>query len=161
MRRISCVVAVCCGLLVVAAMVVSSGSSGVVRIQAAEQNGRSGDEPSCRVRHLRGTFSVLATGTVVTAPQGSGIQPGPFATVGTLRIDRDGTAILDATRSFNGQIIPEVGLPGTLTLRDDCTGTAAFMGGRTFDLIALDDHNEMQWIQTNPGTVVTIVMKRM
>lgn len=161
MRKLSGVAVVCCGVLALAAAGGDAWPSGAASIQAAGPTGRSGEAPTCDVRRLRGTFSVVATGTVVVAPPGSGVQPGPFATVGTLTVDRHGNAELNATRSFNGQIIPEVGLPGTLNLRADCTGTAAFSGGRTFDLIALGDHSEMQWIQTNPGTVVTVAMKRM
>ena len=115
----------------------------------------------CTLRRLRGTYSVQANGTVVTPPSGSGISAGPFATVGTLEIDAHGNAILNATRSFNGQIVPEVDLPGTLTLHGDCTGSATFQGGRTFDLVVLESHGEMQWIQTNPGTVVTVSFKRL
>jgi hypothetical protein len=45
---------------------------------------RDGKRRACNLRNLRGTFSVQATGTVVTPPPGSGIPAGPFATVGML-----------------------------------------------------------------------------
>lgn len=125
--------------------------------QAAQRDHRDG----CSARDLRGTFSVLATGTVVTPPPGSGITPGPFATVGTLRIGEDGRALLNGTRSFNGQIVTEVDLPGAIVLEGNCTGSAEFQGGRRFDLVVLDNHNEMHWIQTNPGAVVTVTFKRL
>ena len=112
------------------------------------------------MRQLRGTFSVLASGFVVTPPPGSGVPAGPFATVGTLAIDGGGHAVLNATRSFNGQIVPEVDLPGAITLNPDCRGTAEFQGGRTFDVV-VNRQDEMNWIQTNPGTVVTVVFKRL
>jgi hypothetical protein len=110
---------------------------------------------------VRGVWSVLATGTVVMPPPNSGIPPGPFATVGTLAIDGEGHALLNATRSFNGLILAEVDLPGTITLSEDCTGSAAFQGGRAFNLVVLDGVREMNWIQTNPGSVVTVVLKRL
>ena len=58
-------------------------------------------------------------------------------------------------------VVSEVDLPGTITLTDACTGSATFQGGRAFNLVATDGLREMNWIQTNPGTVVTIVFKRL
>jgi hypothetical protein len=128
---------------------------------ASGRDGQNDGRGGCTVRRLRGVWSVLATGFVVTPPPGSGIPAGPFATVGTLAIDREGPALLDATRSFNGTILSDTDLPGTITLTDLCTGAAAFQGGRTFDLVVLDGSREMTWIQTNPGAVVTVVFKRL
>jgi hypothetical protein len=54
-----------------------------------------------------------------------------------------------------------VDLPGAITLNGNCRGSAEFLGGRTFDVVVLDGHDEMNWIQTNPGTVVTVVFKRL
>ena len=161
MRQTFYLTAVCCGLVAIGAIAGDSSRPVVAQIQALEQSGHSSERQGCTLRRLRGTYSVFATGTVVTPPPGSGIPAGPFATVGTLAVDREGNAVLNATRSFNGQIIPEVDLPGTLELNDDCTGSAAFQGGRTFDFVVLDDHRQMQWIQTNPGTVVTVLMQRL
>lgn len=128
-----------------------------VKAQAAPGEHRD----RCAVRHLRGSFSVLATGTVVTPPTGSGIPAGPFATVGTLQVGEDGRAFLNATRSFNGHIVSEVDLPGEITVDGDCTGSAEFQGGRRFAVVVLENHKEMHWIQTNPGTVVTVILKRL
>lgn len=79
-----------------------------------------------------------------------------------MKVDQgpDGNALLDATRSFNGTIIKEVELPGTITLGENCAGSAEFQGGRRFDIVVFNDFTEMTWIQTNPGTVVTVQMKR-
>jgi hypothetical protein len=131
------------------------------RLLASEHDGQNDERGGCSVRRLRGVWSVLATGFVVTPPPSSGIPAGPFATVGTLTVDSEGHAVLDGTRSFNGTIVSEADLPGTITLTDRCTGSAAFQGGRAFNLVVLDGFREMNWIQTNPGTVVTIVFKRL
>jgi hypothetical protein len=133
-----------------------------VAAQNAERAARAEDDRSrCSLRQLRGTFSVLASGFIVTPPPGSGVPTGPFATVGTLAIDGGGHAVLNATRSFNGQIVSDVDLPGRITLTADCRGSAEFQGGRTFDVVVLNSQDEMNWIQTNPGTVVTVVFKRL
>ncbi len=145
-------------------------ATGLLAVQAAKptsalaagvaSEGRDDGRRACNVRNLRGAFAVLASGTVVTPPPGSGIPAGPFATVGTLQVDKDGNALLDATRSFNGTILKEVELPGTITLGENCTGSAEFQGGRRFDIVVFNNFTEMSWIQTNPGTVVTVEMKR-
>jgi hypothetical protein len=126
--------------------------------QESEISGRDGgDGNGCRLRDLRGSYGIFANGTVVTPPPG--VPAGPFATVGRMVVNADGTATVDLTRSFNGTITREV-LPGTLTVEADCTGTLTFGGVRTFDFVAVDNLKELQFIQTNPGTVVTVIAKR-
>ena len=111
----------------------------------------------CKLSHLEGSYSIFANGTVVTPPPG--VPAGPFATVGTMEVDEDGIATVKLTRSFNGVITRET-LPGVLTINDDCRGTAVFGGVRTFDIISVDGGDELQFIQTNPGSVVTVIAKR-
>jgi hypothetical protein len=159
MRKPLCVLALSVGLPVFTVTTPDSAQHRVVA-QALDRDGEAAGHRGCTLKRLRGTFNVLATGTVVTPPPGSAIQAGPFATVGTLSISGYGNAVLNATRSFNGQIFTEADLPGTVTLGDNCTGSAEFQGGRTFNLVVLNDSSEMHWIQTNPGTVVTVVFKR-
>lgn len=111
----------------------------------------------CKLRNLEGNYGIFANGTVVTPPPG--LPAGPFATVGTMEVDEDGIATVKLTRSFNGIITRET-LPGVLTINDDCRGTATFGGVRTFDIISVDGGEELQFIQTNPGSVVTVIAKR-
>ena len=125
-------------------------------VQAQEKTADSNSR-GCRVRDFRGTYGIFANGTVITPPPN--VPAGPFATVGRMVVDDDGTAEVSLTRSFNGTITREV-LPGFLTVNDDCTGTLTFGGVRTFDFVAVDKMDELQFIQTNPGTVVTVIAKR-
>jgi hypothetical protein len=83
---------------------------------ASEHDGQNDGRGECSVRRLRGVWSVLATGFVVTPPPSSGIPAGPFATVGTLTVDSGGHAVLNGTRSFNGTIVSEADLPGTIRI---------------------------------------------
>lgn len=124
--------------------------------QASTNSSRS-VASKCKLSHLEGKYGIFANGTVVTPPPG--VPAGPFATVGTMDVNEDGTATVKLTRSFNGIITRET-LPGTLTINDDCTGTAVFGGVRTFDIISVDGGQELQFIQTNPGSVVTVIAKR-
>lgn len=126
--------------------------------QESEKSGREGDNGNgCRLRDLRGSYGIFANGTVITPPPN--VPAGPFATVGRMVINDDGTATVDLTRSFNGTITREF-LSGTVTIDADCTGTLTFGGVRTFDFVAVDNLRELQFIQTNPGTVVTVIAKR-
>lgn len=125
---------------------------GIKEQKSAESNGKN-----CKLRDLRGTYGIFANGTVVTPPPG--VPAGPFATVGRMVVEDAGTAEVNLTRSFNGTITHET-LPGFLTVSDDCTGTLTFGGVRTFDFVAVDKLNELQFIQTNPGTVVTVIARR-
>ena len=59
----------------------------------------------CKLRNLEGTYGIFANGTVVTPPPG--VPAGPFATVGTMEVNEDGTATVKLTRSFNGVITRE------------------------------------------------------
>ena len=130
-------------------------------VQAQELNKAASDgiakSNGCRLRDFRGTYGIFANGTVITPPPN--VPAGPFATVGRMVVDDDGTAEVSLTRSFNGTITREV-LPGFLTVNDDCTGTLTFGGVRIFDFGAVDKRDELQFIQTNPGTVVTVIAKR-
>lgn len=123
------------------------------KAQASTNHNRS----KCKLSRLEGNYGIFANGTVVTPPPG--LPAGPFATVGTMEVNEDGTATVKLTRSFSGTITRET-LPGVLTINDDCRGTATFGGVRTFDIISVDGGNELQFIQTNPGSVVTVIAKR-
>ncbi len=74
---------------------------------------------------------------------------------GQMDVNEDGTATVKLTRSFNGIITRET-LSGVLAINDDCLGTAVFGGVRTFDIISVDGGNELQFIQTNPGSVAPV-----
>ena len=127
------------------------------RTHAEENVSYDNNGSGCRLRDLRGRYGIFANGTVVTPPPG--LPARPFATVGRMVVSDDGTASVDLTRSFNGTITRET-LPGVLTVEEDCTGTLVFGGVRTFDFVAVDNLRELQFIQTNPGTVVTVIAKR-
>ena len=125
------------------------------KAQAKASDRASGSR--CKLSRLEGNYGIFANGTVVTPPPG--LPAGPFATVGTMDVNEDGTASVKLTRSFSGVITRET-LPGVLTITDACTGTAVFGGVRTFDIISVDGGQELQFIQTNPGSVVTVIAKR-
>ena len=112
---------------------------------------------SCNLSNLKGKYGIFANGTVVTPPPG--VPAGPFATVGSMEVNEYGSATVKLTRSFNGVITRET-LSGVLTMNADCSGTAVFGGVRTFDIISVEGGQELQFIQTNPGSVVTVIAKR-
>lgn len=117
---------------------------------------KSGD--ACSNTTVKGTYGFTGTGTVL------GI--GPASSVGLFTAGEDGNITGSQTRSFNGDIAQET-FTGTYTVRPDCTGSASFVvqpGGRTahFDFVVDDeDGNEVRAIQTDPGTVITTIDRRL
>ncbi len=158
-RMVTCVAVLCVGLSALAVGVRDNFEGVVTRVEARTADGRDNrdDRYRCTLRSLRGTYGVIASGAV-TAP--APVPPGPFATVGRMVIDDEGAAVFNATRSFNGTIIPEVDLAGTLTIDEECRGAALFTNGRAFDFVVVDKGREMYWIQTNAGATVTVTLKR-
>jgi hypothetical protein len=157
MRKTLCTFLALAGVGAVAAGTRHDAGDLITPVEARAADER-GDSHRCTLRSLRGAYGVLATGTVITAPPA--VPVGPFATVGRMVIDGEGNAVFNATRSFNGTILPEVDLPGTLTIDEGCQGSALFNGGRQFDFVVVDGGREMYWIQTNPGAAVTVTLKR-
>lgn len=152
-RKLLFTITTCTGLLLLA---VCFSALQPALTPAVQANAKAGAK--CSLRKLAGSWSVVATGTVVTPPPG--VPAGPFASVGTMEINEDGSAMVKLTRSFNGNIFRET-LPGSVTINDDCTGSATFGGVRTFDIVATDNANEILFIQTNSGAVVTVELKRL
>jgi len=114
--------------------------------------------PGCTVRNIAGTYGLMSSGTLVSAPPG--IPTGPFAAVGRLDIRADGAVSADATQSFNGTIFSEDATPGTIEVDADCTGSLVLAGVQTFDFVVSDRRHRLEFIQTNPGTVITVVALR-
>jgi hypothetical protein len=80
----------------------------------------------------------------------------PKAIVEVLRFNGDGTlSVLAATvanRTGNGAVeeVPPGGAGGYM-LRPDCTGTLAFIGGPSFNIVAAPKGEDGWMIQTNPN----------
>jgi hypothetical protein len=127
-------------------------------------------DKACSKATLKGTYTHIATG-FFTSP---GSMATPFAAVSTITYDGNGAFTETGILSLNGNIVPPQTDPalvqtvtgtGTYTVNPDCTGTYTVQIpplGLTAHGFFVIDHsgNEFQLIETDPGTVVTGVVRR-
>lgn len=120
------------------------------------QNGRR-----CAETITDGVYGFLGTG-FAGPPTIPAQSAGPLAGVGTVRFGRDGRFVLNAQRSVNGVLDPQVlALPGSYTLASDsCTFRMQFDIGFTFSAAAVDGGREIRFIETDPGTTFIVTAKR-
>ena len=127
-------------------------------------------DKACSNATLKGTFTHNATG-FVTSP---GSMATPFAAVSTITYDGNGAFTESGILSLDGNIVPPqtdpalvqtVTGPGTYTVNSDCSGNYTVqippLGLTAHGFFVIDDGgNEFQLIETDPGTVVTGVVRR-
>jgi len=77
---------------------------------------------TCSVSALKGTYSVLAQGTVVAQLPNFPAPPFPFAEVAIDYLDGTGTISGKFTANVGGVVVPGT-VAGTYTVNSDCTGT--------------------------------------
>jgi hypothetical protein len=96
---------------------------------------------------LRGVYMSRGGGTVIGL--------GPVAFQGTIYLDGKGGVVNPFTISFAGTISRQ-SPPGTYVLHSDCSGTMTLGGGAfNLDIRVSPDGNRLDYIQTDPGTVVS------
>ena len=91
----------------------------------------------------------------------------PSVTVGTFEVDAAGNLTGADTMSLGGQIIPRT-YSGTVNVKSDCTFTARFtyLTGTPGLVVSstgtiVSGGGEIQVVETDPGTIVTVVAKRL
>jgi hypothetical protein len=141
---------------------------GVVISGSAQRRGRSRETlsnllasiPSCGAAAIRGTYGFLAAGEA-GPPTIPAELAGRLMGVGTVAFDKDGTFTLVATRSVNGTLDPEpLTLTGTYTFTSRCSFRMAFDVGFTFNGTIVEGGKELLFIETDPGTTLTVRAKR-
>jgi hypothetical protein len=126
--------------------------------QLNDQFGNATSAPrfSCRGGFINGTYGANITGTFLTP------SPVPLAAVGTFTFNEARQVSGTATTSFGGMVTTSP-FTGSYTLNDDCTGTmSTTQDGFTINsnIVLVDEGNEIVVIETNPGAIVTGVLKR-
>jgi hypothetical protein len=104
----------------------------------------------CDLGTVRGSYGYTVNGT--------NLAFGLVAAVGRVTADGHGNLSGTDTLSAAGTILRRT-ITGTYTITPACTGTFTFTDnfGQTVnvDYVALDGATELQFIQTDPGTVIT------
>ena len=135
--------------------------TGVARKRDIEHDGEREDWPrACSAARFAGTYGFLADGSA-GAPTLPDTPFGPLAGVGTIDVKRDGTFMMMARRSVGGVLDPApLPLTGSYTVSPDCTAELIFDVGFHFTA-AIVDGSEAVFVETDPGTAVTVVSKRL
>jgi len=101
---------------------------------------------------LRGTYMLRGEGTIVGF--------GPVAVVGWLTYDGKGNVVNSfMTASANG-MISTFTISGPYTVNSDCAGSTE-LSGSNYNFVVSPDGNRVNWIQTDPGTVVSGTIVRL
>lgn len=120
---------------------------------------------ACNNMIVKGSWGYSEQGSI-TLPQ---ISPAAikFGQVGVFVLDGTGGGSGVGHVSLDGQIIPNVPLASIqYEVKPDCTGTASFLPGgdpahkRTIRFVLMARHQELQWLNTTPGSVIVGVAKR-
>ena len=108
--------------------------------------------PYCSNATMNGTYVLTATGTVTT-PAG----PVAFTVIGKVTYFGDGTGSLTFSTSSTGGTVSRISgpVPGTYTVKSDCTGSKVFGGVQHYDFVIAPDGRVITWIVTDAGVSVS------
>jgi hypothetical protein len=102
----------------------------------------------CSEATLKGTYLFAQNGVEI-----KGNDQVPFAIAGYDVFDGQGEVKGLASANFNGKITRKEPLPGTYTVKANCTGTLTFTNGTRYDMFIAPDGSEFAFVRTNPEFV--------
>jgi hypothetical protein len=115
---------------------------------------------TCSAPSFAGTYGFLADG-FAGAPILPNTPFGPLAGVGVITVRPDGTFMMMAQRSVGGMLDPApLPLTGAYTVSGNCTAELTFDVGFHFTATIINN-SESVFIETDPGTALTVVAKRL
>jgi hypothetical protein len=118
-------------------------------------------DAGCTMEQLRGAYAVYGQGS---GTLGNPPQPGIEVDVGIATLDGKGNLSGSITFSFNGNIF-RTKFIGTYLVKSDCTITLSIQDDFGEHLqeegVVLGHGDEVRFIETNPGTVIARVAKRL
>src|SRR6516225_5939893 len=91
-----------------------------------------------------GTYRVYGTGTAINV--------GPAVALGEITYDGLGNSVATFTVNVNGNVQTFANVPGTYTIKSDCTGTHLEAGAH-YSFVVSPDGNMATWIETDPTSV--------
>ena len=162
---------ICAGILLALGVVVVNlrSNRGLSIVPGAQaQTATQDDDPfnraraqQCSVGTTRGRYAATVQGTVL------GPNPVTVLSVGTFEQDSTGNIVGSDTASFGGQIIART-YTGTVMAQADCTTAVKITvqtgtPGLVFNLkgVIVDGGKEIHFIQSDPGTIISGVAKRL
>jgi hypothetical protein len=135
----------------IAALLVVLGVVGLVGVLAVGR-GFANDEKAagakCSEATLQGTYLFAQNGIEI-----KGDEQRPFAIAGYDVFDGNGEVKGVASGNFNGKITRNEPLPGTYSVKADCTGTFTFTNGTRYDMFIAPDGSMFTFVRTNPEIV--------
>ena len=102
----------------------------------------------CSEATLHGTYLFAQTGV-----RTKGNEQRPFAIAGYDVFDGNGEVKGVASANFNGKITRNEPLPGTYSVKANCTGTFTFTNGTRYDMFIAPDGSKFAFVRTNPEIV--------
>jgi hypothetical protein len=136
-----------------AALLVVLGVVGLVGVLAvgrgfAEDENASGAK--CSKATLEGRYLFAQNGVEI-----KGDEQRPFAIAGYDVFDGNGEVKGLASANFNGQTFRNEPLPGTYSVKANCTGTITFTNGTRYDTFIAPDGSKFAFVRTNPEFVTS------
>ena len=136
----------------VAALLVILGLVGVVGVLAVGTGFAKNEKAAgakCSNATLEGTYLFAQNGVEL-----KGNDQRPFAIAGYDVYDGNGKVKGHASANFNGKITrSKEPLPGTYTVKANCTGTLTFTDGTRYDIFIAPDGSMFTFVHTNPELV--------
>jgi hypothetical protein len=132
-------------LLVVLGVV---GLLGVLALGTGFANDEKTSGAKCSEATLKGTYLFAQNGVEI-----KGDEQRPFAIAGFDAFDGQGEVKGLASANFNGKITRKEPLPGTYTVKANCTGTLTFTNGTRYDMFIAPDGSKFAFVRTNPEIV--------
>jgi hypothetical protein len=136
-----------------AALLVVLGVVGLVGVLAVGR-GFAEDENASRAKcseaTLKGTYLFAQNGVEI-----KGNEQRPFAIAGYDVFDGNGEVKGLASANFNGQTFRNEPLPGTYSVKANCTGTITFTNGTRYDTFIAPDGSKFAFVRTNPEFVTS------
>jgi hypothetical protein len=129
-------------LLVVGVAALTTVGAGYAKDEDASSRAK------CSVATLEGTYLFAQNGVEI-----KGNDQRPFAIAGYDVFDGNGEVKGLASANFNGKITRKEPLPGTYTLKANCTGTLTFTNGTRYDIFIAPDDSMFTFVRTNPEIV--------
>jgi hypothetical protein len=115
---------------------------------------------ACSAAGFAGNYGFLADG-FAGAPTLPNTPFGALAGVGVITVKPDGTFTMMAQRSVGGVLDPApLPLTGSYTVSSNCTAELTFDVGFHFTATVIND-SEAIFIEKDPGTVLTVISKRL